>query len=112
MNGATVAGTLTSPNGFRSEIELLDDGIAPDLIAKDGSYSAEISYFQNGTHLIRVAADNTRGRAALTYNGTSRSPAERMAGTASEFEIVGTWDVFASGTVTEDGISFPDSDTF
>ncbi|MCH8204124.1 MAG: hypothetical protein IID09_03125, partial [Candidatus Hydrogenedentes bacterium] len=76
IRGANVSGTLTRPNGFPSEIELRDDGIAPDLIANDGSYTAEFSYFQNGTYLIRVSADNAFGRAALTYNGTSRSPSD------------------------------------
>lgn len=76
INGANVTGTLTRPNGFESDIVLRDNGIAPDLIANDGSYAAEISYFQNGTHRIRVSADNLFQTAALTYNGTSRSPAE------------------------------------
>lgn len=76
INRVDVTGTLTRPNGAQSDVTFRDNGVAPDLIANDGSYSAEISYFQNGTHLIRVSADNESLRGALTYNGTSRSPAD------------------------------------
>ncbi len=76
INGVDVTGTLTRPNGAESAVTFRDDGVAPDLIARDGSYSAQISYFQEGPHLIRVSADNKSLRGALTYNGTSRSPAD------------------------------------
>lgn len=83
---ADVVATVVDPNGFISPLNLRDDGIAPDLIADDGTYSGRVQYFQQGIHQITVSAGNESVMAALTYNGRSRSPGEATTTRASAID--------------------------
>jgi calcium-activated chloride channel regulator 3/4 len=61
-----VSATITAPSGAVSVIPLNDIGSDGDAEAADGIYSAVFLYDENGTHSIRVAADNGAGIAEVT----------------------------------------------
>ncbi|MGC8863134.1 MAG: vWA domain-containing protein, partial [Armatimonadota bacterium] len=69
ISGAVVTARVKAPNGDVSDLSLRDDGVPPDAIANDGSYSAIFDYNQNGLYEIEVSMDNSSGLAQYTYAG-------------------------------------------
>ncbi|MCX8052259.1 MAG: VWA domain-containing protein [Armatimonadetes bacterium] len=67
--GAVVEGRVRAPNGDITDITLRDDGVPPDAIANDGSYSAILDYTLNGVYEIEVSMNNNAGLAHYTYAG-------------------------------------------
>ena len=69
ITGGVVQGTVQDPDGYITEFELYDDGIAPDDVAEDGNYAALLPYEMNGEHYITVFFDNSNGKARYTRSG-------------------------------------------
>lgn len=67
--GATVNAKIVLPDGTENAVELFDDGVAPDAVADNGTYSAILDYDQSGLYEIFVQMDNRYGAAVFTYNG-------------------------------------------
>ncbi len=65
IQGAQASAQVQAPDGTTQQIEMHDDGVAPDAIANDGLYSAIIDYNQDGTYNVSVQFTNT-GNAAMT----------------------------------------------
>lgn len=61
-----ISGTVEMPNGDVAGFTLRDDGIAPDRIAHDGIYRAELSYSAEGDYYITVRFDNHANTAKNT----------------------------------------------
>lgn len=70
IRGAEAVGYLEQPDGSLVEFTLRDDGVAPDVLADDGLYSAIIDYAMSGTFNISVKFTVTT-RAAQTDAGFS-----------------------------------------
>ncbi|MEJ2749821.1 MAG: VWA domain-containing protein, partial [Anaerolineae bacterium] len=64
--GLNTRGWLFSPDGNLTYINFRDDGVAPDLLPDDGTYSAYVDYAQNGEHWVTVHFDNYAGQAFYT----------------------------------------------
>jgi len=58
-----IEATMLTPLGETRLITFTDDGIAPDLTAQDGLYSALVPYAENGIHSISVSFNNADGKA-------------------------------------------------
>ena len=69
ISGAVVTAKVKAPNGDVTDLTLTDDGVPPDAIANDGSYSAIFDYNQNGLYEIEVSMNNSAGLAKYTYAG-------------------------------------------
>lgn len=76
IGGLAVSGWVYEPNGEAIYVDLDDDGVAPDLIADDGIYSAYADYTQDGKHWIGVQISNRYGTAFYTDAGVSDSTGE------------------------------------
>lgn len=68
IRGAEAVGILEQPDGSQIEFTLRDDGVAPDVMADDGLYSAILDYAMSGTFNISVKFTVTT-RAAQTDAG-------------------------------------------
>jgi len=66
ITGAVVSGTLTAPDGTIQHFTLHDDGVAPDDLANDGIYAAELPPATNGDYYIKIQFDNSAGTAKYT----------------------------------------------
>jgi calcium-activated chloride channel regulator 4 len=71
--GADVFAQVEDPCGSITPFTLRDDGVTPDSLAKDGKYTGNLIYRQNGLHKISIQMDNYSGKAVLTYNGAIMS---------------------------------------
>lgn len=78
--GLDVVAEVTSPNGSKAQITLLDDGRNSDAIANDGIYSAAVAYESgfsgNGTYTAVVSASNSSRSAYSTYRNVAISLSE------------------------------------
>jgi len=61
-----ISGTVELPDGDVSGFSLRDDGVAPDTVAHDGIYMAELSYSAEGDYYITVRFDNHANTAKNT----------------------------------------------
>jgi hypothetical protein len=69
ISGAVLTATVKTPSGAILPIVFRDDGVAPDVFADDGKYSAILDYTENGAYEILVDANNSLNQAVLTYRG-------------------------------------------
>ena len=53
-----VSGTVELPNGTERGFALRDDGVAPDTLADDGIYMAQLGYAAEGDYFVTVRFDN------------------------------------------------------
>ncbi|MFK7804813.1 MAG: Ig-like domain-containing protein [Anaerolineae bacterium] len=72
ITGAGVAASVTTPNGSFASLNLTDDGVAPDLVAGDGSYTGYMPYSMDGYYSLSVTFDNDEN--AATYTTLSGDP--------------------------------------
>ena len=66
ISGAFVTASIERPSGATESFGVLDDGVAPDVLADDGIYSAVLSYEEDGINAVIVHFDNSAGTAELT----------------------------------------------
>jgi hypothetical protein len=71
---AVVNAEITLPDGTTQPFTIRDDGVAPDALADDGTYSALLDQRQNGLYTVVVQFDNSAGTAAQTYEGLALAP--------------------------------------
>ena len=71
---ANVRGEIIGPDGSSTSFTLADDGVAPDIEADDGVYTALATYTQNGKHVVRVSFDNAAGSAVEVFGGGEHTP--------------------------------------
>jgi uncharacterized protein YegL len=69
INGASITGVLTRPDGLDYMVTLRDGGKGVDDTADDGRYSALIYYDESGLYRFEFGANNFTGTANLTYGG-------------------------------------------
>jgi hypothetical protein len=69
ITDANVIGQVTLPDSSIQAITFSDDGVAPDVLASDGEYSAIFSPSMNGIHTVNVQFDNNAGTAKYTALG-------------------------------------------
>lgn len=75
ISGASVTAEVVNlSTGDRSDLVMADDGLAPDLVADDGIYSAFFQPAAFGDYRLEVQASNPGGQAFLTDVGTLASP--------------------------------------
>jgi hypothetical protein len=70
---ASLAVSVTAPNGTLSVLPFADDGLAPDRLANDGFYSGIMPYAQNGTYTVTARFDNHTGLAEFTQASAAHS---------------------------------------
>ena len=63
MTGAHVQASVRSPGGSTVALSFTDDGVAPDAVAADGTYSAILPYAVDGVYAVTVQFDNSGGSA-------------------------------------------------
>jgi len=103
--GATVTAVATAPSRTLVPFTLADNGIAPDNIAGDGTYSAYFYYTENGVYDFNIKMDNRRRTARYTSKGNINSPnidgkappAERDSSVRHSFARTARFAVTASG---------------
>ena len=71
---ANVEGEIIGPDGASTSFTLADDGVAPDIEADDGVYTALATYTQNGKHVVRVSFDNAANSAVEVFGGGEHTP--------------------------------------
>lgn len=67
--GAGVTAWAEGPDGAYVDLTLLDDGVAPDVLADDGQYTGFLPYDQPGDYDVTVIFDNIAGAAFYTQAG-------------------------------------------
>jgi len=72
--GATVTATVTKVGGAASQVQLLDAGAYPDLVANDGTYTGSYTPTGRGNYSINVQFSNPSLTARETYRGGAVSP--------------------------------------
>jgi len=66
LKGVNVSAQLIAPDGEVSDLELRDDGVAPDFEADDGKYAGIFDYTMDGEYFVLVNFDNNDGNAMTT----------------------------------------------
>lgn len=66
LKGVNVSAQLIAPDGEVSELELRDDGVAPDFEANDGKYAGIFDYTMDGEYFVLVNFNNADGNAMTT----------------------------------------------
>jgi hypothetical protein len=71
---ADVSAQVERPDGSTAALVFRDDGIAPDVSADDGEYSALMPYAAPGLHQVSVTFTNASGQAEWTYRRRHYTP--------------------------------------
>ena len=66
ITSVTISGTVELPNGTEQGFALRDDGVAPDTLAQDGIYMAELNSSAEGDYYITVRFNNHNTLAKYT----------------------------------------------
>ncbi len=116
--GLNTRGWLYTPDGELINIIFRDDGVSPDLLADDGTYSAYVDYTQNGEHWVTVHFDNYDGMAFysdvnLDYlDENLRAKAEPLSSISESFERYAEVQVTVTGWQEDDHADWPDDPNF
>lgn len=113
ITGARVIGTVEAPDGAVFTVRLLDDGVAPDEVAKDGVYSGIVRYNLDGTYKVTVSFDNSSGAAQYTNLGTEAHTGQEptLTPVGQNFERITSFQITASGYETDDHQGWPEEAT-
>jgi hypothetical protein len=68
-----VTGSVTFPDASVHTVQFSDDGVAPDVLAGDGIYSAILNYTMNGMYTIQATFDNHALNGKLVADGSQMS---------------------------------------
>ena len=109
--GLNVVGYVYDPDGDGTEITFRDDGVAPDGIANDGTYSAYAPYASDGDHLITVQFDNAAGTGYYTDAGMMTEEHQTLPGVTENFERYAEAQTSVDGWQIDDHADFIDDDT-
>jgi predicted secreted protein len=74
ITGVGITAEVTLPNGSVQDLIFRDDGIAPDIDANDGRYTAQLDYTMSGDYSITVSFNNNAGTAKFSNYGISYVP--------------------------------------
>jgi len=115
LAGLDVVAKVTGPLGNISDVPLIDDGMGADIMANDGTYSASIPYWANGSYSAIVTASNTAGNAQTTFEGVMFSlledgtapQAPQPVSVTENFVRVGTASAITAGVKDDDHANDP-----
>jgi predicted secreted protein len=95
ITGVGTTAKVTLPNGSVQDLTFHDDGVAPDVDANDGRYTAQLDYTISGDYSITVGFNNNAGTAKFTNYGisyvpdpTGKIPERRLVPIGENFERV------------------------
>ncbi|MGM0498069.1 MAG: VWA domain-containing protein [Bacteroidota bacterium] len=71
VKGLNVEAEVTAPDGSTSPLQLLDNGVSPDVTAGDGQYAAALTDYTDGSYTFTIAADNSAGTGTETSKGVT-----------------------------------------
>lgn len=106
--GLGALGWAYEPDGSWSPVEFHDDGIAPDRIADDGTYSAYVDYKQDGEHWVTVHFDNHADMGYYTDRGLLTTGEQTYPAITEDFERYAEYQVTVSGWQEDDHADWPD----
>lgn len=112
--GLDVVAEVTKPDNTVVSVPLLDDGVGSDLVADDGTYTADVAYDQNGIYNSVVTASNAAGNATTTFEGIAVALAENGEGIvptprniSENFTRTGAATAVASNVLADDHTNDP-----
>jgi|GEM_PF-6581150 len=99
VKGLTVEAEVTAQDGSTSTLELLDNGVSPDVTAGDGQYAAAITDYKDGSYSFIISAENSNAAGTETSKGVTlkygSSSVERPV--SADFQIAKTASATTSG---------------
>lgn len=108
IGGLFARGWTLEPDGSLSVMTFKDDGVAPDTMADDGTYSAYIDYTQNGLHWVAVHFDNYDGKGFYTDKGLMTTQPVPLPLVPESFERYAEVQVMVNGWQEDDHANWPD----
>lgn len=107
IGGLTAVGWLYEPDGNWLPVDFHDDGVAPDRIADDGTYSAYVDYTQDGEHWITVHFDNSAGTGFYTDRGLMTTGSQTLPAITENFERYAEYQMTVAGWQEDDHTDWP-----
>jgi hypothetical protein len=89
ITDAEIEAVYFTPDGQSNPLILRDDGVDPDRLAGDGTYTGFIHYLQEGEFGVTARFTNDNDTAAFTYIGLGMAPGDEDATIPSEPGKVG-----------------------
>ncbi len=99
---AAVNAQVKRPDGSIATLSLHDDGVAPDGLADDGTYTGLLNYSADGAYLVQVGFNNSLGTAQLTSRALLGEDTPVTIPISGQFTSVAQTQLFVEGVKADD----------
>ena len=99
---SAVDAQVKRPDGSIATLSLHDDGVAPDGLADDGTYTGVLNYSADGAYLVQVGFNNSLGTAQLTSRALLGKETPVTIPISGQFTSVARTQLFVEGVKADD----------